>query len=76
MKFIEVNGGWLQPISNEENIILERVRGYDGPLPKNLLDQREKELARNLVNRGLLTRFMHEGMLCFAVNDLEELWES
>jgi hypothetical protein len=76
LKFIEVNGGWLQPISNEENIVLERVRGHSGPLPKAVLDERERELARNLVKRGFLTRFMHEGILCFVVNDLEELWES
>lgn len=76
MKFIEVRGGFLQPVSNEENIILERVKGYDGPIPKAVLDDREQELARNLVNRGLLTRFVHEGILCFVINDLEELWES
>jgi len=76
LKFIEVKGGFLQPVSNEENIILERVRGYNGPLPKAVLDDRENELARNLVKRGLLTRFVHEGKLCFIVNDLEDLWES
>jgi hypothetical protein len=76
LKFIEVRGGFLQPVSNEENIILERVKGYDGPIPKAVLDDREQELARNLVNRGLLTRFVHEGILCFVINDLEELWES
>lgn len=76
MKFIEVRGGLLQPVSNEENVIIERVRGYDGPMPKAVLDERESELARNLVKRGLLTRFMNEGILCFVVNDLEELWES
>jgi len=76
LKFIEVKGGFLQPVSNEENIILERVKGYDGPLPKAVLDDREQELARNLVKRGLLTRFVYEGNLCFVLNDLEELWES
>jgi len=76
LKFIEVRGGFLQPVSNEENVIMERIRGYEGPLPKAVLDDREQELARNLVCRGLLTRFVHEGKLCFVVNDLEELWES
>jgi hypothetical protein len=76
MKFIEVSGGWLQPVSNDENIIVERVRGHDGPLPKAVLDEHEQELARNLVYRGILTRFVYEGNLCFAVNDLEDLWEN
>ena len=76
MKFIEIKGGWLQHVSNEENIILERVRGHQGPLPKAVLDEREQQLAKNLVNRGLLTRLMVEGKLCFVLNELEELWES
>jgi hypothetical protein len=76
MKFIEIRGGLLQPVSNEENVVMERVRGHVDPLPKHLLDPRESELARGLVRRGLLTRIMFEDKLCFTVNDLEELWES
>ena len=74
MKFIEIRGGFLQPVSNEENIILERVRGHGCPMPKSVLDIREAELARRLVMRGLLTRLMIEDKLCFVVNDLEDLW--
>lgn len=75
MRFIEIRGGILQPVSNEENLIMEKVRGYENPLPKSQLDDRERELARNLVTRGLLTRIMHEGKICFLANDLEEIWE-
>ena len=74
MKFIEVSGGFLQPVSNEENIIVEKVREYGKPLPKFILDEREKELAKGLVRRGLLTRAMVENKICFMVNDLEEIW--
>ena len=76
MKFIEIQGGLLQPVSNEENVVLERVRGHGEPLPKSLMDLRERELARGLVMRGLLTRIMVEDKLCFLVNDLEEIWEN
>lgn len=76
MKFIEIQGGFLQPISNEENVVLERVRGHGSPLPKAMMDPRERELARRLVTRGLLTRIMVEDKLCFLVNDLEEIWEN
>jgi hypothetical protein len=76
LKFVEIKGGWLQPISNEENILLEKVRGHDGPLPKSSLEHRDRELARSLVSRGLLTRIMFEDKLCFVVNDLEEILES
>ena len=75
MKFIELHAGILQPVSNEENIVLEMVRGYNGPCPKHKMTHREQELARQLVLRGLLTRLIYEDKLCFAVNDLEDLWE-
>lgn len=74
MKFIEVCGGLLQPVSNEENIIVEKVRGYGKPLPRVILDEREKELAKGLVRRGLLTRTMIENKICFMVNNIEEIW--
>lgn len=74
MKFIEIQGGLLQPVSNEENVIIEQVRGYGKPLPKSQLDYRGKELARNLVKRGVLTRLVIEGKLYFVVNDLDDVW--
>lgn len=76
MKFLEISGGILQPASNEEILVIERVKGNGMPLPKSSLDIRERELARGLVKRGLLTRIMFEDKLCFISNDLEELWES
>lgn len=76
MRFIEIRGGILQPVSNEETLVMEKVRGHGNPLPKTILDDREKELARNLVTRGLLTRIVHEGKICFLANDLEEMWEN
>lgn len=75
MKFIEIRGGFLQPVSNEENVILEMVRGHGSPFPKAMFDARERELARGLVSRGLLTRIMFEDKLCLLANDLEEIWE-
>jgi hypothetical protein len=75
MKFIEIRGGLLQPVSNEENIILEMIKGHIKPMPKSLLDDRQKELARNLVTRGLLTRLMYEGQICFFPEELEDLPE-
>ena len=76
MRFIEIRGGLLQHVSNDENVLVEKVRGYGKPLPKSILSIKEKEMARNLVSRGLLTRLSIENKLYFTVNDLEEIWES
>lgn len=75
MKFVEIQSGLIQPVSNEENIILEMVKGYDAPFPKSKMNLREKELARQLVGRGILTRVMHEDKLCFIANELADIWE-
>ena len=73
MKFVELAGSILQPISNEENVLLEKVKEYQKPLPKEQLDEREKELARQLVNRGILTRFRKNDKLYFIPNSLDDM---
>ncbi len=75
MKFVEISGGLLSPVSNEENIILEMVKGHGSPYPKAKMEQRQQELARQLVHRGLLTRIVVEGKLYFISNDLKDIPE-
>lgn len=75
MKFLEIRGGLLQPVSNEENVIIEMIKGHGKPMPKSLLDDRQKEIARMLVSRGLLTRLVYEGKICFFPEELEDLLE-
>jgi hypothetical protein len=75
LKFIEISTGLLQPVSNEEGILVEKVRGHTTPLPKSILSAREQQLAKNLVMRGVLTRFFFENKLCFAVNTLDDTME-
>ena len=74
MKFIEIAGGLLQPVSNEENIIVERVKNADDPVKKTLLSEREQEVARNLVHRGILTRISENNEIYFIINDLRDIW--
>lgn len=71
MRFVEITGGLMVPISNDEMLVMERVRGHGEPLPKRQLNEREQELARQLVFRGVLDRIMIEGKLCYSYNDVE-----
>lgn len=73
MKFVEIAGSILQPVSNEENILLEKVKEYQNPLPKHVLNEREQELAKNLVNRGILTRIRLKDKLYFIANSLDDM---
>lgn len=74
MRFIEIRGNMLVPISNEEGILLEKVRGSMVPLPTSELEERERELARQLVHRGVLDRVKIDGQACVIYNELEEVW--
>lgn len=54
MKYVELTSGVRMPISSEEEEILKKVA--DGSIDKSSLDEREQEVARQMVNRGLLKR--------------------
>lgn len=71
MRFIEINGNMRVPISNEESLILEQVIHHDGPIPRGKLSVRERELARMLVQRGVLNRVMIDEKVHFIYNDLD-----
>jgi hypothetical protein len=75
MKFVEIQSGVLSPVSNEENVVLEMVKGYEGPYPKAKMGQREREIARQLVHRGFLTRVVREDKLYYLPNVLADIWE-
>ena len=71
MKFLEILGGLMVPVSNDELLLSERVRGHDGPLPRRELNEREQELARQLVFRGVLDRAYIDGRTYYTYNDIE-----
>lgn len=73
MKFVEIAGSFLQPLSNEENVLLEKVKENKEPLPKEKLDEREQELARQLVSRGILTRLRLHNKLYFVPNSIDDM---
>lgn len=71
MKFMEITGGLMVPVSNDEMLVLEMVRGHDGPLPKREMNEQQQELARRLVFRGVLDRTNIDGRTCYTYNDVE-----
>ena len=74
MRFIEIRGNTLVPVSNEELLLIEKVKGSVDPLARKTLDEREGEVARQLVHRGVLSRTKVDGTSCLVYNDLEEIW--
>lgn len=71
MKFIEITGGLMVPVSNDEMIVMEMVRSNGSPLPRKQMDDHQQELARRLVHRGVLDRTKIDGVLCYIYNDVD-----
>lgn len=71
MKIAQVLGGVGIPISNEEESLCEKIR-QNGRIHKGQLDEREKELVRLLVNRGVLDRQKDHDGIYFTYNAYEE----
>jgi hypothetical protein len=70
MKFIEISQGLLQPISNEESLVLERVKGSENSIcRKKSLNLREQEVARQLCQRGVLTRLHSQGHIYYGYQE-------
>lgn len=53
MRYYEITSGVRLPVSGEEQDILDKV---GSSLKKSSLDEREQEVARRMVTRGLLNR--------------------
>ena len=71
MRFVEIQGGLRVPVSNEEQVVAEIIRDNRGPLAKSKLNIRERELARNLVHKGIIDRVLIDEQVHFVYNDID-----
>lgn len=67
MRFLEIVSGVRVPISGEEQQVLLKAEEH-GSVAKGDLNDREKEVARNMVSRGLLRRYRHQDQTRFRPN--------
>ena len=70
MRFIEILGGFSTPISNEENRLIEKIRKSSTAK----LNEREQELARLMVSRGIISQTVEGKAVKYTVNDPQEIW--
>lgn len=62
MKIVEVMGGILMPITNEESDVLEKFRDLDS-VDKRNLTEREQVLVNQLVLKNVLYRKHKDGQI-------------
>lgn len=72
MRYFEIQGGIRMPISEEEVALLDAAK--DAQLVDESLDERDQEVARKMVSRGLLNRLFQDGKIYYEPNGLEDIW--
>ena len=73
MKIRQIRGGLAIAVNNEENQLVTKIE-ESGAVPRENLDERERELARRLVSRGVLTKSLKDDRVYYRFNDLEDVW--
>lgn len=72
MKMIDVLGGMRIAISEEEYLVLDQIKEKEKIYKKNL-EERDQQLAHNMVTRGVLNRFKDDKGIYYIFNDLQDL---
>lgn len=72
MRFFEISSGVRLPVSQEEQEILDMVS--EGAILESKLNERQEEVARLMVSRGLLIREENDGDAKLQANRAVDLW--
>ena len=72
MKMVDILGGIRLAISEEEYLILEQVK-QKKKVYKRSLEERDQQLAHNMVNRGVLLRHKDTKGIYYSYNCLQDL---
>lgn len=74
MRYFEITGGMRLPVSEEERDILSMVSGGK-TVDHDELTERDKEVARLMVSRGLLNRRTTDDKVKYSSNNLD-VWRN
>lgn len=67
MKILELSSGLRTVVSNEENMVIELIQQNHGLIHKRQLDERQQQVASDLVKRDVLTRTREQGRICYRL---------
>ena len=72
MKVISLPSGINTIVSNEEQQLMELLQQHKGRMLKSKLDERQRQIAVDLVKRDVLTRAREDGKIiyCLPPNDI------
>lgn len=73
MRFYEISSGVRVPVDTEEQALLDKAVEARSLLDSDL-DERQAEVARKMVSRGLLNFEKSDKGTAYAPNDCADLW--
>jgi hypothetical protein len=72
MRYHEIASGLQIALSCEEQALIDRAKG--NPFEKHDLDEREQELVRLMVSRGVLDQYHHDNRVFYHVSSISDNW--
>lgn len=75
MRFYEISSGFRIPLSNEEQEMMDYISSKKR-IGKAELDERQQEVTRLMVSRGLLIREKDGEEIFLRPNDLSDIWRT
>jgi hypothetical protein len=75
MRYHEIASGLRIPVYSEEQDLLDRIDPKKGMIAKDELpEERDQELARLMVSRGVLNQIVKDGKMYYRQNSARDIW--
>jgi hypothetical protein len=71
MRYHEIASGLRVPLSCEEQELIDQ---HGEPIDKDSLDEREQEVARLMVSRGVLDQYPHDDHVYYHLSSVNDIW--
>lgn len=71
MRYHEIAAGFRIPLSGEEQDLINHAT--DGVIARDDLDERDQEVARLLISRGVLDQYKHNGEVFYHVSSAADI---
>ena len=73
MRYFQIAAGIRLPVYSEEQELLDRIPEHKFLTQKDL-DEREQEIARLMVSRGVLAQKVKDGVFYYRPNSDMDIW--
>lgn len=73
MRYFEIASGFRLPVYSEEQELLDKMP-EKGTIVQDDLDEREQELARLMVSRGVLAQSVMDNVIHYKPNSVKDIW--